>query len=180
EWNRLRREQWINIIPEIPKYIFSKFKVTEYVNVKESDIYGVNSFNEYGDVYKHWNLEKEKFAPANAHKEQLNHAVVNELKKFRENLQKKGAFLFITYPGFQSTSFENQRKDIINVEEELKKNKFCLLGTPERYKMPDALMFNTAYHLSKEGVDYRTLLLIEDLNKAGVCKKSKVGQAGRP
>ena len=34
--------------------------------------------------------------------------------------------------------------------------------------MDDALMFDSAYHLNKKGVDLRTQLFIEDLKKAGV------------
>jgi hypothetical protein len=172
EWNRLRKEQWLHIISYIPKYSLSKFKLTEYVNVKENNIYGVNSFNEFGDVYTHWKLEKQIILPFGPSSAQPNYSVINELRIFREKLKKRGAFLFITFPGYQSTSFENQRASIMMVEAELKNSKFCLLGTPERYKMPDSLMFNTPYHLSKIGVDYRTQLLIEDLKKAGVNKKS--------
>ena len=31
--------------------------------------------------------------------------------------------------------------------------------------IPDKMMFNTPYHLNKNGVDYRTSLLIEDFQK---------------
>jgi hypothetical protein len=33
-------------------------------------------------------------------------------------------------------------------------------------------MFNTTYHLSKKGVDYKTQLLIEDLKNALVAKQT--------
>ena len=169
--NKLKKEQWAKIISYLPKYSASKFMPTEYFNINEDDLYGVNSFNKYGDVYTHWNLEKRNFSPFPPIPARLNYSVVNELRDFREKLLNKGAFLFIGFPGLQSTSFENQRANIMKVEAELKRNNFCLLGTPERYKMPDSMIFNTPYHLLKEGVDYRTQLLIEDLRKAGVDKQ---------
>ncbi|MEA2041760.1 MAG: hypothetical protein U9N85_04330 [Bacteroidota bacterium] len=39
------------------------------------------------------------------------------------------------------------------------------MATPERYKIPASMIFNTPYHLLKIGVDYRTELLIEDIKK---------------
>lgn len=151
EWKRLRKEQWANVIQFIPKYSISKFQRAEYVNVEENDIYGVNSFNEYGDVYTHWGLEKQEFQPYGLMGGRFNPAVIDELRNFREKILKKGAVLFITFPALQSTSFENERTYITEVEAALKNSKFSLLGTPERYKMPDDLMFNTPYHLSKKG-----------------------------
>ena len=41
-----------------------------------------------------------------------------------------------------------------------------MLGYPERYKIPNNMMYNTPYHLTKEGVDLRTQRLIEDLSQA--------------
>lgn len=170
---KLRKEQWANIIRYIPKYSISKFKPTEYFNVKESDIYGVNSFNEYGDVYTHWKLQKQKFSPWGYISGQFNYSVINQLYKFKKKLKEKGAVLFVTFPGFQSASFEKNRTQIMRIEVELKKRDFSLLGTPERYIIPDSLMFDTPYHLSKKGVDYRTQLLIDDLKKQE-CIKAKM------
>jgi hypothetical protein len=58
--------------------------------------------------------------------------------------------------------------DIIAViRDELEKN-FTVLGTPERYMMPDSLMFNSSYHPNKKGVDIRTSRLIEDIKSARI------------
>lgn len=160
---KLRKEQWLNFVFYLPRYAFSKFAPYEYFNVTESNLYGVNSFNEYGDHDTHWNLRKQPFLPSKPITEQFNYLVLNELYDFSKKLEEKGAFLFIAFPGFQAASFENNRVQIMKLEEELKKKDFSLLGTPERYMMPDSLMFNTSYHLSKEGVDYRTQLLIDDI-----------------
>ena len=106
------------------------------------------------------------FEPFGPSPEPFNHSVIDELYKFEEKLIEKGTVMFVTFPGFQETSFDNCKEQIMIIEEELKKKGFLLLGTAERYKIPDSLMFNTPYHLSKEGVDYRTQLLIDDLKEA--------------
>ena len=41
----------------IPQFVLSKYKITEYLKTKESDVYSVNSFNEFGDSYTHWHLK---------------------------------------------------------------------------------------------------------------------------
>ena len=41
----LKKEQLVNISKSLVKYSSSKFKPTEYWDLKESDIYSVNSFN---------------------------------------------------------------------------------------------------------------------------------------
>lgn len=167
---RLRIRQWINIIPYFPKYSLSKLKPSEYLNVRESTIYGVNSFNEFGDVHTHWQLTKQQFKPYEEISGKFDSSVISKLSDFQIKLIKKGAILFITFPGLQSTSFDNSRTQIMQVETELRRKKFCLIGTPQEYKMPESLMFNTPYHLSKKGMNYRTQLLINDLKNHKIFK----------
>jgi len=161
----LKIKQFKNIIGYVPKYVISKLKPSEYFGFNESSIYGVNSFNEYGDVYTHWKLKQRKFSVSNFFPGEFNDSVLRELVDFRRKILKRGAVLFITFPGYQETSFKNNIVKIRRVETELKKMAFSLLGTPKRYMMHNSLMFNTPYHLLKKGLDRRTKLLINDLKK---------------
>lgn len=158
--------QKLHLIPFIPKYAFSKLLTTEYYHVEESDIYSVNSFNRYGDVFAHWNLKRRFFLTEKKAGGVLNPDVVDGIRKFAEDVKAKGATFLVSYPGLQDISYHNIAELIAAVEKEYKKDGFTILGTPERYMMPDSLMFNTPYHLNKRGVDYRTSLLVEDLKKA--------------
>jgi hypothetical protein len=162
----LSSKQRFDFLPLIPQFSLSKFKPTEYFNIKEAadSIYSVHSFNQYGDAYKHWNLKKVKFPPNLMNAAGFNPEVIQGMKKFQAEVSAKGATLWVSYPCFQDISFSKSTKAIKEVETHYIKNGFTLLGTPERYKMPDSLMFNTFYHLNKKGLDYRTKLLIEDLN----------------
>jgi len=161
----LETEQKKNTSKYLLKYSFSKFKPTEYFGFKESDIYSVNSFNKYGDVYTHWTMKQQKFSSADTIRSIYNPDAIKFIDSFRIELEKKGAKLFITYPSYQASSYDKSINQIKKIEQELLENNFELLGTPERYRIPDAMMFNTSYHLLKKGVDYRTKLLIEDLKK---------------
>ena len=162
---KLRKQQWQSIYPYILRYSFSKFKPTEYFHYKVSDIYGIHSFNEYGDVSTHWKYSTVKFEPLNTITDKFNSDIINELLNFKEQIIKKGATLYVTFPGLQATSYDKCKAQINDVETELKNNKFLLLGNAERYKFADSLMFNTPYHLLKKGLDIRTRLLVENLKK---------------
>lgn len=175
---RLRRKQYVNIIEYLPKYVTSKMKLSEYFDIEDNQIYGVNSFNEYGDVYTHWDLASQKFSPYGRISGKFNYSVIDELVDFNKKCVEKGAVLFISFPGFQATSFERSRKEIMRVETELEKKGFNLLGRPERYKISNSLLYDTPYHLSKKGVDRRTGLLIEDIKRNGLHKKAQT--PGRP
>ena len=165
----LKEEQLRNIFKYLIKYSFSKFKskfkLTEYFGFKESDIYSVNSFNKYGDVYTHWTMKQQKFSSADTIRSIYNPDAIKLIDSFRIELEKKGAKLFITYPSYQASSYDKSINQIKKIEQELLENNFELLGTPERFRIPDAMMFNSSYHLLKKGVDYRTELLIEDIEK---------------
>lgn len=161
-------QQVFNIMPFMPKYAISKLNPTEYFNVVESDVYSVNSFNKYGDTYKHWGKAPEPFKPFDPMKEDYNPVVMEAVKKFRAEIEKRNARLFVSFPGLQEASYVNYGTKTKYLETELVKNNFKVLGTPERYRMNDSMLFNTPYHLNKTGVDYRTRLFIEDFRKAGM------------
>lgn len=166
----LNFKQIINVIKVLPKYSFSKFKVNEYFGLKESKIYSVNSFNNYGDAYMHWGLKKEDFKPFDHIVGNLNQEVFKEIKEFQTKIVKRKAVMFISYPGYQYTSFQNSKNNIKQIVNQFYRYNFNRIGSPEEYMIPDSLMFNTPYHLQKKGVDFRTNLLIyhikQQLNKA--------------
>ena len=161
----LNFKQMNNCFPYAGKVILSKFEKYEYVDVIESDVFSVSSFNQYGDVDAHWNLEnRHDFEPFKAIDiTTYNPKVMTGIKLIANKLQEKGCIFLISYPCFQETSFNNKKEAIRQVEEEYHVHGFTVLGNPERYMMPDSLMFDSPYHLNKQGVDRRTKLLIEDL-----------------
>ena len=160
---KLRSEQWLNIFRFLPSYSFSKFALTEWLFKYENAIYSRNSCNRYGDMYTHWGLAKPKLVPLKKIAGDFNSSIIDELVKFQTRLREKDSFLYITFPAYDSASFQTFKTKIFEVENELKKKHFALLGTPYRYNVPDSLAFDGAGHLTKEGCDYRTRLLIEDL-----------------
>ena len=157
-----------NVLPHVLKYSFSKFKPNEYLGFTTDPVYNTNAFNQYGDVDIHWELKQKQFAAYSEIRGVFNFDTIKVLKVFEANLMKRGATLYITFPGLQAESFDNSIKQIDKIETELNNSGFILLGTARRYRISNSMIFNTPLHLSKEGVDYRTQLLIEDLKKVFV------------
>jgi hypothetical protein len=158
--------QFVNLLSYLPKYSITKFNINEYRNINENEIYSVNSFNLYGDVYTHWAMDKKKFAPWAAIKGEFNSDVIKYFEEFNTEIKKKGAILLVSFPCIQEATYNNSVTQIIKVEQELKRANLHIIGSALRYKMHDSLLYNTPYHLNKNGVNYRTLLIIEDIKKA--------------
>ena len=165
--------QIITMAKYIPNLISIKFKDLNTPNIGEVNmVYHRNAFNEYGDVYSHWDLENREFDEQESiNIEKYNHKAMKKLKEFEETIHKKGAMLFISYPPYQDISFDLSIESIKKIEEEFIKQGFTVLGTPERYRMDNSLMFDSPYHLNRNGTVLRTELLIEDLREAGVGHK---------
>jgi hypothetical protein len=156
--------QWFDMLGYIPRYALTKFKPSEYFNYDATVVYNKNAFNVYGDVAVHWNLPKKNYTPIIV-QGNFNKAVIEALKDFELQLKSLGATLYISFPCLDEVSFDKSVQKINLVEQQLIQNNFKLLGNAVRYKMPKQLMYDACYHLTKEGVDRRTKLLIEDIKR---------------
>lgn len=166
--NTLSLRQWMNIYNYLPKYSFSKFKPIDYLDTKVDSVYSRHCFNNFGDEYRHWNLSKRHCSTYHPIHEDFNPRVIAELIRFKKQVQEKSAALYITFPGLQASSFKIIKAQIKRVESELIKGGFVLLGSPERYMIPDSLVFDAPYHLTKVGLDRRTHLLVDDIKNMGI------------
>lgn len=93
--------QWLRIIRFVPKYSISKLKPSEYIfkKSKAPNVHLRSSYNKYGDVDLHWDLEDEEFDPYPSITGFFNHQVIKDLQAFETYVKEKGASLYITYPG---------------------------------------------------------------------------------
>ncbi|MDF2437009.1 MAG: hypothetical protein K0Q95_1385 [Bacteroidota bacterium] len=161
-------KQYFSLCAYLPKYMQSKLEgiFIKSGNKSGNAIYERNSFNKYGDACAHWTLPKVKVWPNEKITTGFNDDVMASLRKIREIAKAKHAKLFISFPCIQKKTYLNLHEQIEEVEQNLREDGFILLSSPERYVFPDSLLFNSPYHLTKQGVDIRTVLLIEDLKKA--------------
>lgn len=158
--------QIIDILPFIPKYALTKFDPSEYFNIKENKVYySIDAFNKYGDTFAHWGLKQKFLKPYDEIKSDFNHGIIKYFEEFNIAIKNKGAILLLSYPGFQEKSFNNSENQILKIEQELLNSSLKVIGSVKRYLMPDSLMFDSPYHLSKKGVDLRTNMMINDIRK---------------
>lgn len=155
----LNFRQVLGLLPLMPKYVVSKLDPFAYFNVNIDPPYDINSFNRYGDACAHWNMEKRSFRPSKLN--EFNQQIIGKIKDFEKTVEQKGAKFYISYPPYNDKSFYKSSDIIAAIRSELETN-FKVLGTPERYMMPDSLMFDSPYHLNGKGVNIRTSRLIED------------------
>jgi hypothetical protein len=173
----LSPSQAVNLIAFTPKYVVTKFKPSEYRHLKANEFYGVDSFNEYGDVYTHWGKPRVDFPILNRMSTRINPGVIRKLQEYQSRLAAKNATFLISFPGLQDLSYDKSVKSIEVVANAFAQNGFAVLGRPERYRIPDRMMFNTPYHLNKEGVDYRTRLFIEDFREYERTQQARIPTA---
>ena len=157
--------QIVNLIKYIPKYSLSKVDPTEYFNIIESKFYSINSFNQFGDVNAHWNEKRKIVEPYDEIKGDFNLDVLNYIEEFNNAISNKGATLLVSYPSYQETSFDISKVTIQKIHKELLKTSLSIIDSPERYKFSDTLIYNTPYHLTKKGVDLRTNLLLQGIQR---------------
>lgn len=168
KFNSVDLKQYLKLSQHVPKYIASKlsfwndFKADEFV---ENNLMGLQSYNIYGDASKHWDMPKPATFVEYEMVDDLNMEAFEILTEFKTEVDNKKAYLFISYPCFSESSFNKSLNQINNIENKLKELQIDILGTPKRYKFNDSLIFDTAYHLTYDGVKLRTELLIEDIKK---------------
>jgi hypothetical protein len=162
-------KQVFTLVKLLPEYVQSKLRpiLLFYKFPKENTIgrYDRAAFNAFGDAIVHWKLSAENPKPYPAITDKINNDAFEALINFRNAVSQKKANLYITFPGYQSSSYQKSVTQIKQVKEVLEENHFKLISSPEEYIIPDSLIFDTPYHLTKKGVDYRTGLFIQDLKK---------------
>ncbi|GAB6012752.1 hypothetical protein [Viscerimonas tarda] len=149
-------------------YYYLRSKIDEAGSLKKSELfYSDKAFNQYGDIDTHWPLERRKATTMIEILGEINPGVVEKVEAFSSEMEAKDIKVYLAYPGLQAFSFDSSRESIHQLDDLFRKYKLNLLGTPERYRMPDSLIFDTPYHLTEDGANYRTKRLIEDLRTAG-------------
>jgi hypothetical protein len=160
--NLLTAKQWMNLYQYFPKFTITKLNPMKYRYKKQSPLYYETSFNEFGDVTLHWDSKPTPVLPLKI-KGDMNERVFEALKSFEANVIRRKAKMYVTFPGFQESSFNVNKQKIDEVEAMYRKMNFKVLGTAADYKINDSLMFDTPYHLSKEGAKIRTERVISQL-----------------
>jgi hypothetical protein len=174
---KLRGQQLVRALKYIPKYALAKYKLSEYLpgQSRVEEVYLRKSFNKYGDMVKHWTMKPGHIQPLEPTPgASFSPEAMAYLVEFSRLLDKRGASLFVTFPAFQRQSFINHETEIRFIEAQYRLSGFNLLGSADKYLVPDSLLFDTPYHLTEAGVNYRTNLLIRDFRSASIANPHRI------
>ncbi|WP_107827315.1 hypothetical protein ABZR88_17815 [Mucilaginibacter yixingensis] len=167
--NLLDARQYCSLLTYAPSYIASKLNPLSYwvrFDNNATNVYGNKAFNAYGDVYLHWTQPSEQVSPYGAITGNLDKDTFTELRQFEAELKQRNARLLISFPPYQQRAYDNSPNQIALIAQKLKDNHFELLGSPQSYLFPDSMLFNTSYHLNRQGVTRWTNQTISNLKKA--------------
>jgi len=155
-----------------PKYALKKTSQNE-VPDESNIVYLRNSFNEYGDVVAHYDLENQNFIP-NVYCNNLNKETFLFLNEFNERIKQKGGEILFFYPAYNKKAYELNSSYITNANNQLKSTLDIEFMSPEIDGiMDDSCFFNTEYHLNKTGVEIRSQQFIEQFRKLNETRTQK-------
>ncbi len=162
----LNSKQIIYVCTKLPELIKSKLSFRNYFGYDFDFIYSKYVYNSFGDVAAKFLTKKQLVSPdISFNKSPINHKIIQDIVDFEKVLMKNGCKLFVSFPGYQETSFNNSSTKIKQIYSLLKLKQIKLLGTPEIFKMNDSFILNSTYHLNTFGVKQRTQLLINEFTK---------------
>jgi len=149
--------------------------IRQYLENKENP-YRRDAFNQYGDLVGHYPLafrlkkseqiigpSKSQVTPAKIQR------AINALNEFNEECRKRDAQVFYSFPPVPQELFENDATVIKSIASELQRQlQFTILDTPEEMAFPIENFYDGYYHLTGEGSERRTNLLINKLTGRGI------------
>jgi hypothetical protein len=178
-------EAWPNVVPaNFPSVVFSfpscvqgRFlSVVSAVmlcggNISrlwDSDsIYRRASFNRWGDMAAHWgqgptsDLSVSSMPPIGA---AVARGPVRCLRELAKVCEKRGARMVLLPPCLMAEAYKENRECLVGLWEALRAELGdIVVGSPQDYVFERKLHYDTVYHLNRQGVEKRTILLGRDL-----------------
>jgi len=137
------------------------------VKAKKESVYRRSAFNEYGDVIAHTQMpvpKKRKAWSPNWNVDGFG-SQIKILSKFYEKAKVKGVEVYMVYPCFIHSMYEQTTEEIAILEDYYADLPFPVLGKPKDYAYADSLFFDTVYHLNKQGRERWSRELVDLLSE---------------
>ncbi len=162
-------QQLLQLVPEIPS--FMQQRVQEILHRQTDPIYNRNAFNEHGDFVNHLQLPAQAISLyAIGDQAEINRNALAELAQFSNTAKARGATVRLVYPAIAESFWHYQRNaaKIEQLHELIQREQIIEEASlPSDFLLPEALFFDTVYHLSESGRRLRSeriaALLKEDL-----------------
>lgn len=169
-WPVIRYKDWINMVEAYPNYLYNS--LIYYLNGKGNkdggSCYARNAFNKYGDIVRRDNISVSynEYQNMDILVPTINDKFVRNINKYDKYIREKGAtLLIIGYP----IICNNERKYIEQYDKftkELKNELNCeVISNYSNYLINYRYFYNGYLHLTEEGANIRTMILIDDIKK---------------
>lgn len=141
---------------------------------QQNSIYRREAFDSLGDAVAHWNRPipvEERRQHISGHRPLKVSAprledVIHKLNEFARECRTRGADLALFYPAYPAPLFETNQAAINEIDAALRRRlNFPILNRPQDAVAPIDYFFDTQYHLTKQGAEWRTSWLIDRLKK---------------
>lgn len=167
-WKYIRPKDWPEMIKAYPTYLKDCLNLWSQGigNLDSGDEYSRLQFNEYGDnIYDRPVLVPETDF-SEVHIPQIGDATINRINALNAQLEEQGATLLMTAYPTAVCEYTPPREEYAAFSDEIDELLDCpLISRYEDYMMEKELFYNTYLHLNNQGVQVRTQMLIDDLQK---------------
>ena len=170
-WKSFNANQWKKLIQGVPRENMTNLIHLAQKALKGSQeapsqnqtfVYTKEGFNEFGDEVSHLNYPNLKYLGSGKKTERaVNRDFIEWLSRTIEQYEMAGAQVIMMPPACILSSFNKNYND--HIKEALAKIKHPYIVEPSSMALPDTCMFNTEYHLNREGVRRNTQNIIQAL-----------------
>lgn len=137
----------------------------------DDPVYRRSGFDRRGDLTTHLDLEEiyERRSMFNDEKVPFQRDAITVLNAFFRHASECGATVVLTYPSLYEDVFSEHVDRLTDLDARLRGAlEFPVVSRPEDYTFPLEQLYDTSYHLRREGRRIRTERLLKDLHDAGV------------
>lgn len=160
-YSKITFSQWLHL------YKYTGIHFWEYLNhlriERIEGPYSSDAINEYGDI----ECEREhleSISPLTI-KGNIDDTVLDYLHYIHDFAKTRGIRLVFLPPTHINSSFILNYKQIDSIAYTLMQNGIAWQAEPSKYTFPDSLYYDTPNHMTQEGANKRTEVMIEDLRR---------------
>jgi len=134
----------------------------EPVDLPMEEMYSRDNFNEFGDFEGHHDEPKPDELDQRLEYTYRYWEGIRELNRFHNRMAPANIHLYYFFPAYPITEFEKNRDVLERFAEDLSRDlKIPQPIDPEAFLFDEEFFFDTTFHLTKEGRELRTEILIE-------------------
>lgn len=157
----LDRRQWRTFIKGIPQIVSYRFR--SYVSAALPRTYKCSGVNKWGDETAHWALPAQPIVPEGDAPMQIDETFAAYFLQKMDTIERQ-AIVVVTPPPIRYSGFRVREQQALALYSYLKEHGRPFNVLPPNHVLPDSCAYDASYHLTKEGVDRFTQIIIDELS----------------